>query len=464
MPWNNLRTGLGALCLCACALPAAAAQGPDAPEAAPDPAAALYPSQFGCSGLPEVAQTPVIEGRDGVFYRVYADIRMHHPFSDKTIELLARLSRTLQDQGTTLVFLPIPTKSQAMPGRLPEFARHYGYKTDVSAAVYQDIVDRLRAAGVVTIHGQNAMLAAEAGAMPYFQADFHWSSEGARLAAVELAREIDRLPQAADLERSEFETRQTGTQVAFSGLRQLIQRNCLHQVPEPVTATWKTEKSTLDLGLGGEDDGDGDGGGLDLFGDDESRVQVAVVGTSFSDMALANFDGWISQYTGLDVVNYAITGGNQFGSILSYLTSEDFARDRPHVLVWENPIYNNLLQYGDQPLLELIAAAGGACARPLDTRRTGPDRIEARLDGTDLAPGDVIFADAGGEGPVSAEFHFAFDDGSARVQLLERGERLRHTGRFYMPVNAYPTDRLAAVSVTFDRPVPEGASLALCAN
>ncbi|WP_068115976.1 alginate O-acetyltransferase AlgX-related protein [Tropicimonas marinistellae] len=454
MQWNDVCRGLGALILCAAAQPVCATQ----PLPTPEPDAALYPSRFGCAGLHEDAQTPVVEGKDGVFYRVYADIRMHHPFSDKTVELLSQLSRTLAEQGTTLVFLPIPTKSQAMPNRLPDVARHYGYKKDVSAAVYQDIVDRLRAAGVVTIHGQNAMLAAEHGKMPYFQADFHWSSEGARLAAVEVAKEIGKLPHLADLEVSEFETVETGTQVAFSGLRQLIQRNCLTKIPEPVTTTWKTQKVELDLGLGG------DGGDLDLFGDDESRVQIAVVGTSFSDMELSNFDGWLSQYTGLDVVNHAITGGNQYGSILSYLTSEDFHLDRPHFLIWENPIYNNLLQYGDQPLLELIAAAGQSCALPLDARHVAPNRLEATFADFGLTSGDVLLADAGAEGPAAAEFHFSFEDGSERMQLLERGERLRHTGRFHMPVNAYDTDSLTAVSVVFDRPVSDGASLVLCSK
>ena len=144
MDLSDLRLILAGLAIGAAALPASATQ----PLPQPDPDAVLYPSGFGCSKLHADAQTPILEGKEGVFYRVYADIRMHHPFSDRTVELLAQLSQTLAEQGTTLLFLPIPTKSQAMPGHLPEVAGHYGYKKDVSAAVYQDIVDRLRAAGV----------------------------------------------------------------------------------------------------------------------------------------------------------------------------------------------------------------------------------------------------------------------------------------------------------------------------
>lgn len=421
----------------------------------------LYPSAFGCANLHEDSQTPVVEGRDGVFYRVYADLRMHHPFSDTTVGLLAQLSEALAAQGTTLVFLPIPTKSQAMPDRMPEVARHYGYKPDVSAAVYQDIIDRLRGAGVVAVHGQNAMLAAEPGQLPYFQADFHWTSEGARLAAAEVAREISKLPEFSTLELSEFTTETTGEEVAFSGLRQLIQRNCLYKVPEPVTRTWKTEKAEIDLGL----DLGGDGsGGIDLFGDDESRVHMAVIGTSFADMRISNFDGWLSQYSGLDVVNYAITGGNQFGAALSYLTSEDFRRDRPHFLVWENPIYNNLLQYGDQPLRELIAAVSNDCTEVPGVERTSPETLVLHLGEQGLTGSEVLMADAGREGPAAAEFRFAFNDGRERAQHLERGKRLRATGRFYVPVDAYDTARLETVSVTFDRDVADVAQLKICSN
>lgn len=449
MRWSDLRRLLTGIALGATAVPASA----NPPLPSTDPDAALYPSGFGCSKLHADAQTPILEGKEGVFYRVYADIRMHHPFSDRTIDLLAQLSQTLAEQGTTLLFLPIPTKSQAMPDHLPDVVRHYGYKRDVSAAVYQDIVDRLRAAGVVTIHGQNAMLAAEPGTMPYFQADFHWNAEGARLAAMEVGREIAKLPHYAELETSEFETVQTGTEVAFSGLRQLIQRNCLEPVPEPVTATWRTEKVETETGVG-----------LDLFGDEETRIDLAVVGTSFSDMDLANFDGWLSQHTGLDVINYAITGGNQFGSILSYLTSDDFRNDRPRFLLWENPIYNNLLQYGEQPLLELVAAAGQSCDRPLAAKRSAADRLEVSLGGAGLTEEDVVLADAGAEGPATAEFHLVFADGARRVQRLERGERLRHTGRFYLPAKGYDARALSSVEVVFDRPVSDAASLSLCSN
>lgn len=67
-----------------------------------------------------------------------------------------------------------------------------------------------------------------------------------------------------------------------------------------------------------------------------------LVGTSFSDSPLGNFAGFLSEYTGLDVVNHAVTGGNQFGGMTSCPTSRDFAENRPRFLIWQNPISNTL--------------------------------------------------------------------------------------------------------------------------
>ena len=64
-------------------------------------------------------EIPSIEGRDGVFYRINADLRMDPPVSDQTVAQIAGLSQALAVNGTTLIFVPIPTKSVTMPGYLP---------------------------------------------------------------------------------------------------------------------------------------------------------------------------------------------------------------------------------------------------------------------------------------------------------------------------------------------------------
>ena len=112
-----------------------------------------------------------------------------------------------------------------------------------------------------------------------------------------------------------------------------------------------------------------------------------LVGTSFSDAGPQDFGGFLhEQYIGLPVSNFGITGGNQFGSIASYVTSRDFADNRPRYLIWENPVYNSLAGFGDAPMLELIAAAKNDCT-PVDSKA-----ITAAADGSlDVELGGLEF-------------------------------------------------------------------------
>jgi alginate biosynthesis protein AlgX len=104
-----------------------------------------------------------------------------------------------------------------------------------------------------------------------------------------------------------------------------------------------------------------EGAALDIFGTDAAAASLVLAGTSFSDSNINNFAGFLSEFTGIEVTNYSITGGNQFGAMTSYLTSREFAEQRPTFLIWENPIYNGLAQFGPLPMEELIAAAGPSC-------------------------------------------------------------------------------------------------------
>ena len=408
------------------------------------------PSAYGCSNLAADNLTPIVEGKEGIFYRVYTDIRMQHPFSDRAVELIGELATALRQRGTTLIFLPIPSKSHAMPDQLPHLASLFGFNIEQATGEYRSVVQRLENAGVVAIDGQKALRAATPDNPPFFGTDFHWNAEGARLMAFEVATVLSQLDAYDALDKTEYTTVETGVERAFSGLRRQIQKKCVDEIPQAETMTYLTEAAeTTGLGV------------ADLFGSTETRPQLVLAGTSFADAELSNFDGWLAQYTKLEVFNYAVTGGNQFGAMLSYLTSDDFQADPPHFLIWENPIYNNLLQYGEQPMLELIAAAGDTCTLPLDTTREG-NTLSVDFGGQTRVEGDVIHVHAGTEGPRKATFAARLADGSLRSNYIERGDRLRATGHFYMPLDVFGPQDVVQLDVTFDRSVPQTASLTLC--
>ena len=470
------------------------------------PALAETPSAFGCTGLETDKELPTIEGRDGVFYRIHADLRLHHSFSDQVVADMAALSRALAERGTTLIYVPIPTKSVVLPDLLPDEARLYGFDLDIASWTHDQVIERLQEAGVLTVDARSAMKDAPGDALPFFRADFHWTARGADLTAAAIADVIRAQPDYADLPKTMFETVETGMDTGFSGMRRILQKHCLNTLPEPQTMTYDTvisngsvdlgqgDDGAIDIGLGDTgddgpvdiglgttdeapasedpgidiglgDDEDAGGGGFDLFGEQEAAVPVALLGTSFSDSPINNFPGFLAQHSDLEVINYAITGGNQFGAMISYMTSAEFQENRPRFLVWENPIYNNLAQYGDQPMRELIAAARGACDTPLDaTLNDSRTVLTADLDGMDLDASDSLFLDTSGSAGLEARFTFVSADGYRRTKSVARGERLRRTGRFYMPLSALWPDGPVQVEIEMSQVYGAAPTLSVCSN
>ncbi|WP_394156072.1 hypothetical protein [Loktanella salsilacus] len=424
----------------------------------------LAQSKFGCSGLEANRELPAIEGKGGIFYRINADIRMNHPFSQTIVNNMAELSRALESRGTTLIFAPIPTKSVSMPDHLPDEARLYGFDLNVANAVHDDVLKRLTDAGVLTADIRRALLAADPGQLPFFNSDFHWSAYGANLGAAAIADVIKAQPIYDSLPVTRFETEPVAEETAFSGMRRILQTRCTDTLPEPVSMTWDTQpvsdESGLDIGL---DIGlsDNDAAGLDIFGEATDAIPIALVGTSFSDSPINNFPNWIAQHASLEVVNFSITGGNQYGAITSYLTSTEFQDAPPAFLVWENPIYNNLAQYGDQPLRELIAAAANNC--PAERAITmAKDGMSATADVSGLGASDTLFLDTDGSAALEVDYTFAAANGGARIKSLRRGERLRRTGRFYMPMTGLWPDGAQQVRINLSAPFGPDARLYIC--
>jgi alginate biosynthesis protein AlgX len=367
---------------------------------------------------------------------------------------MAELSQALAANGTTLIFVPVPTKSVTMPGYLPTDVERYGFDLEIATEVHLDILRRLGAAGVVTVDARDAMIDMPDGELAFFKADFHWSAAGARQTAIAIAETIRGLPEYADLDPTLFETVPLEVGVAFSGMRRILQSRCLTTLPEAETMTYLTSQvQSLDL----------DSGGLDLFGESANTTPIVLLGTSFSDSLINNFPGFLAEYAQLEVVNYALTGGNQYGSITSYLTSTEFEEAPPRFLIWENPIYNNLAQYGDLPMRELTAAASQTCTMPLATQINAEEAIiTVDLDGYDLGPADTIFVDTHANVETQASFVFQSDEGLTRTKTIERGERLSRTGRFYMPLSGLWDGGAAAMRIQMTQPFLSEPSVYVC--
>lgn len=433
------RSTLGPAGLCALLLLAGA------PSWAQDGASA-----FGCARLEEATPVAYVEGRDGVFFRLGVDLRLRHPMTDGSLALLARLSETLERRGTTLIYVPLPSKGMAMPGALPEVAAAYGFDPEIAGDVYRDTVARLREAGVVTVDALEPLLGLPDGQLAYIPTDHHWSSEGSRAVAAAVAGALSETPAYAEAERTEFETRSLGVQDIVSPIRREIQAMCRETIPASETEAFETA-AVAPAEVAADD----------IFASAASGPPVALVGTSMSRTDAFNFDGFLAEATGLDVANYAVVGGNQFGSVVSYLMSDEFLAAPPRFLVWENPIYNNLGEFGELPLRELLAAAEGACT-PLEAARPDPNTLLATVPEGGVPAQAYVRADAGAARGRAIEIGFVTEDGLRIAASIERTQRLEPTRLFYQYMEPFWEPGIAQVEVRFDRPVEADAGLALC--
>lgn len=410
-------------------------------------------SAFGCAGLETNRQLAVVEGEKGFFYRVIADLRMEQQLSEHTADEVALLAEALEAGGTTLVFVPIPTKSLVLPQYLPETAKSdYGFDYGVAKSAYDDVIKRLRDHGIATVDLLERLRKDAGDEPPFFQADFHWTSSGARVSAEEIAAAIRALPGSDDLKKASFQTKPSTRLSIISTMRRLLQSGCKAALPLPQTQGYETVET------GGENTT------ADIFGNDASGGTVALVGTSYSDLPASNFAGFLSQALSTPVTNYSISGGNQFGSITSYLTSEAFQTNRPRFLIWENPIYNNLGKFGDAPLIELSAAARQSC-RTIDSEKIshpGANVISVAIGEGEVSDSAVIYAFSGDAHSRRATLRFELSDGHQFESSILRADRMVSTGRFYFPVRYFAREAPQRINLEFDRLSADAAAVSVC--
>ena len=421
----TLRTALCLIGLCA------------GPLAAPAAAQSVH----GCSDLGGTGRWASVEGAGGVFYRIDPDLLMAQPFSDDTVTALAALSRALAAQGTRLIYVPLPTRSLAMPEALPPEARDLGYDATLAATLYDDMLARLAAAGVTAVNARAALRGGADAAPSFFATDPRLTAAGARRAAEAIAGTMATLPGLADLPRARFETRAASAQRLPSQMRVALQRHCLIPLPEVETETFVTTRL----------DGGGTSGGNALPGTG-TQARVALVGTEVSGDPAVNLAGFLSTATGLDVQSYAVTDGGAFAAISSYLTSRAFAEARPAVLVWANPVFESLADHGDQPLRELIAAAGDTCRVALPAGPgAGPGVLVADLAGLDPGLPTMLLIDTGGAPATAVTVEVRGPGTPARSRSVHRHNGQVPTGRFYVPLDGlWPEAAVPGTGATAD--------------
>lgn len=410
-------------------------------------------STYGCIDLAGRHRLPSIEGTHGVFYRLDPDMHMFHAFSDETVTQIAELSEALAALGTTLIYLPVPTKSLSMPDQLPPAAQDFGFDLNIATTIYDEMLRKLTLSGVLTTNIRTALRAAPEAPPSFFQTDYQMTSDGTRRMADAVTALIIATDPFAELPKSSFETRSTGTMAVESDMRNVLQRHCTVPLPLVEAETYATKRLHSGQATGNNS----------LLGSTQSNGVIALVGTEYTGGTTANLSGFIAEGTGLEVLEYTVDGGGAFAAISSYLTSRAFQESRPSYLVWANPIFENLAQFGDQPMRELIAAASGNCrvALPLAAGFEA-NSITADLRALQSGLTYTLFVDADGAQATEARFDFTGNSGQTLTRQIVRNPLQLPTGRFYIPIEGLFADGVQTVRIDLDVPFGINARVKAC--
>jgi alginate biosynthesis protein AlgX len=407
---------------------------------------AAQTSNYGCNNL-DLASPQLVEGKNGTFYRLTLDFRMNQPLSPEAAGLVGDIAEALRAQGTELIYVPVPTKSLAMPGNIPPGVEGYGFDIDIAEIAYDAFLAKLAEAGVTVVDTMRAMRRAEAA--PFQPTDFHWSPEGARAVAAALGDTIRELPAYDDLEKTGYETEPTDVEPMDSRLRGTIQEYCRQTVPAAEVQGYETTRTS---------EANADSG---IFASDSSGPPIALAGTSMSAEATFHFEQFLAEEAELAVANYSITGGNQFGGMTSFLLSEDFRENPPAVLIWENPIYNNLGEFGEMPLRELLAPVAAECSA-LETETGGSSDLAAELPEGMLTRESYIEIDTGRANGREAVVTLTGPEGIEARTPIRRPIRYEPTRWFYQYTAPAWRPDFTRVEVTLDRPATDDATLSIC--
>lgn len=408
-------------------------------------------SAFGCSDLDARHRMAAVEGANGTFFRLLPDLAMDPAFGDDTVLQMAALSDALASGGTTFVYVPLPGRALAMPHALPATAHDLGYDPAIAASLYDDILTRLGERGIATVNARSALVAGPDKTPSFFPTDPRLTSAGGARLAGAIAGTLGTLAGVTELPRGKFETRGGGVTDLPSEMRTILQRHCLAPLPPVSTETYVTTR------IGGATGGSGN-----LMGTDTSP-RIALLTPGDTGGAASNLAGFLADSTGLDVLEYSVPDGGAFAAISSYLTSDAFRDQRPAVLVWVNPVWQSLAGNGDQPMRELITAAGAECRQDLPIGQ-GPDgqTLIADTSGLDPVRPGMLMVDTGGTPALEMRFDFRGGDGTIRSRWITRDPAQIPTGRFFIPADGLWPAGAATVDIQIAGAFGPSARVAAC--
>jgi alginate O-acetyltransferase complex protein AlgJ len=261
-------------------------------------------------------RTGVLVGQDGWLFTDEEFKRPEHFDAEiqGKLEYISEVKRKLEANGTQLAVVVIPAKARIHNFWLGRYKRPAYWEN-----VYSSFLKSLKQRGVITPDPLSAMINFEINGGPqyFLKTDTHFTPEGAQVIAASVAEAI----KAASLSLTPATfTEVPGKPVEHSG-------DLLKYIP---MGSMQASGPKSDVLLSSTVEGSSGGG---LLGD--AKLEVALVGTSYSANEKFGFPGSLKLELGADLLNAAQEGKGPIVPMREYMKT--FKENPVKLVIWEIP-------------------------------------------------------------------------------------------------------------------------------
>ncbi len=271
----------------------------------------------------------LMRGKDDWLFRSDVELMTAFGPTPEGLRHLKTFSDLLKQRGTQLVVIYHPTRGLVHLSRLPDSA---GYDYAAASANYRQALERFRGIGIVAPDLTPLLNEPVQQHEYFFRRDHHWTPYGAERVARLVAAELRNHPQYQPLEKRGFSNHRIGLMKKTGTLQRAWQRLCADTFADQYVDEFVSEAAEQLAGGNQQEQ---------LFGD--KLPSTVLVGTSYSGGEVNyNFEGYLKEYLGLDILNEAMAGGGAYDAMTRYLLSDEYRKQAPAFLLWEVPSYHDL--------------------------------------------------------------------------------------------------------------------------
>ena len=235
---------------------------------------------------------------------------------DSNLAKIAEVERTLRAHNKRLIMLPLPMKVDV-------YSEYSSRPLDGRAlGLYEDFIAGLRRASIEASPLRDAFLAHKDQQPLFLRTDTHWTPEGARLAAQELARQHPEL-----VGSTPYVSRPVAQKSLPGDLTNylLFNRNLAPDRfrPSPLQL-YETLKSEQQVSAGA------------LFGD--ASQPIMLVGSSYTKIDDWNFPGFLKESLRSDLQTTAVEAKGPYAAMDQFLAGERLKDPDITTVIWEFPV------------------------------------------------------------------------------------------------------------------------------